>query len=435
MTSESQIPGAIAGRRTTRVMLLREYERWRSEASRWQAVGQVALRWQGGYNPDNILNEAIRDCAQAWEATACAVLVLDAAHNQLMLRASLGLDLASVHPIPVKAESRNRLERLAEEQVKRWLGEKTSAFGRPALYAYPLVFHQLPVGVLCISREAGRPDNGESESAAWRALIAQIACAIFWEETARHLLTQERVEKDLHFAHMLKSRLLALEPPTLPGYRLAVRCLRCMEVSGDFWDFVPQADGRLVFLLGESSGRGIKAALNIALIVQEIRRLLAEGNSLSEAVVALNRMVIKEGGRSHMVNLCLGEIDAGRKRINLVRAGTMRAVLCKDGVPRALTAAGTPLGVLSDYAATPQALSLAPGSALVLATDGFGQCENSEGHRYSTEQMLRFLAERCAACTMGDKPLAVELAAHIERHAGDQILKDDVALLSIECLR
>jgi len=397
----------------------------------------LVLRWQAGYDLDNILNETMRDCVQAWKADSCAVLVLQAAHNCLVLRASIGLDLSVVHPIAVANAGSDTLTQAAKEHVAQWLGRKLPSSGRDAVFAFPLLFRQMPVGVLCVSREASKFDRRETESAAWQALSAQIACAIFWEETTRHLLAQERIEKDRHFAHMLKSRILPSESPALSGYRLAIHCLRCMEVGGDFWDFVQQPNGRLIFLLGESSGRGIKASLNIAQIMLEIRRLLAEGASLSATAVALNQAVIKEGGRKHMVNLCLGEIDPAKNRVSLVRAGTIRAVLCKDSNSRPLAAAGAPLGVFSDYAAAPQAISLPSGAALALITDGFGQCENPAGNRYSIAHLLRFLAERFTANanTSADKPLAVDIAEHIESYSGGQMLNDDVAILTVECLK
>ena len=71
----------------------------------------------------------------------------------------------------------------------------------------------------------------------------------------------------------MQARLLPRDPPRLPGYSVAGLCIPTFEIGGDCFDYIPLPDGRLAILVADVSGKGIPAALFMALEYLKARGL------------------------------------------------------------------------------------------------------------------------------------------------------------------
>src|SRR5207253_956173 len=74
-------------------------------------------------------------------------------------------------------------------------------------------------------------------------------------------INRERMERELELATEIQQRFQPSSPPVIEGYEFQGISFSCYEIGGDYYDFIPRADGRMLIALGDVSGKGTAAAL------------------------------------------------------------------------------------------------------------------------------------------------------------------------------
>ncbi|MEU6372352.1 SpoIIE family protein phosphatase [Streptomyces sp. NPDC046909] len=285
-----------------------------------------------------------------------------------------------------------------------------------AAWAYlPLIASGRPVGtcVLAYAEPHSFPADERAVLTSLGSLIAQaLERAMLYD--AKHRL-----------AHGLQEALLPHSLPRLPGVDAAARYLPAtqgMDIGGDFYDLVP-SHGVAAAVIGDVQGHNVTAAGLMGQIRTAVRAYTTVGQPPEEVMRSTNRLLIDLG--SDLFASCLYlRLDPAHGRAVMARAGHPPPLLRRpDGKVRVLDLAGGPLLGIDDTATYPTTeVDLAPGSVLVLYTDGL-----IESPGVDIEDALADLGHRLAAS--GDLPLDA-LADHLVEHGpGTQDRLDDVALL------
>jgi PAS domain-containing protein len=310
--------------------------------------------------------------------------------------------------VPAFFDSRRQLEHLYPAQA--------ATPDSMAAWAYlPLIASGRPVGT-CVLAYADPHPFPADERAVLTSLSGLIAQAL---ERARLYDAKHQL------AHGLQAALLPHSLPSLPGIEAAARYLpatRGMEIGGDFYDLVPTS-GEAAAVIGDVQGHNVTAAGLMGQIRTAVRAYTTVGQSPGEVMRSTNRLLIDLG--SELFASCIYlRLDPAHGRAVMARAGHPPPLLRKpDGNVRVLDLAGGPLLGIDVVAAYPTTdVVLAPGSLLVLYTDGL-----IESPGVDIEDALAGLAERLTE--VGDRPLD-ELADSLVQHSGTaQQRVDDVALL------
>ena len=201
-----------------------------------------------------------------------------------------------------------------------------------------------------------------------------------------------------------KTNLRMPRPSVLPAKAdLSVSArYRGSRVGGDYYDFFPVNDSRMLFLLSDVAGRRDEA-LNIAAAVQDTTRersvelLGDEDANVSDGVTALalelNRTVIQSAGGVRPAPTFLACLDEQFGLIHYVNAGHTPAFIGRGGEVTQLDPTGLPLGLFS-HATHDSQVSVAPvGSSIVLVSKGLVEC--SAGRReFGAERVRQVLAEQ-----------------------------------------
>jgi GAF domain-containing protein len=310
--------------------------------------------------------------------------------------------------VPAFFESRTELERL-------YPGRHDSPDGYSAWAYLPLIASGRPVGtcVLAYAEPHPFPADERVVLTSLGSLIAQaLARALLYD--AKHRL-----------AHGLQQALLprSLFPP--PGLDAAARYLPAthgMEIGGDFYDLVPTRP-LAAAVIGDVQGHNVTAAALMGQIRTGVRAYSTVGQAPHEVMSSTNRLLIDLGAELFASCLYL-RLDPGRGRAVMARAGHPPPLLRRpDGRVRVLDLAGGPLLGIDPAAVYPTTeVSLAPGSVLVLYTDGL-----VESPGIDIEDALVDLGGLLSE--IGDQPLE-RLADEILRHsAAARERLDDVAML------
>ncbi|GHE06027.1 hypothetical protein GCM10010339_44350 [Streptomyces alanosinicus] len=310
--------------------------------------------------------------------------------------------------VPAFFDSRDELERLYPSR-----NESPDGF---AAWAYlPLIASGRPVGT-CVLAYAEPHVFPADERAVLTSLGGLIAQAL---ERAQLYDAKHRL------AHGLQQALLphSLAPP--PGIEAAARYLPAthgMDIGGDFYDLVPTLP-LTAAVIGDVQGHNVTAAGLMGQIRTGVRAYTTVGQAPHEVMRSTNRLLIDLGTELFASCLYL-RLDPARGRAVMARAGHPPPLLRRpDGRVRVLDLAGGPLLGIDAGAVYPTTeVSLAPGSVLVLYTDGL-----VEAPRIDIEDALVGLGGLLSE--IGDQPLE-RLADELVRHsAAAQERVDDVAVL------
>jgi len=197
----------------------------------------------------------------------------------------------------------------------------------------------------------------------------------------------QRMAQELVTATRIQQNLLPDAPDNLNGWECAARLVTCYEVGGDLYDFHLRPDGRLIFVIGDVSGKGMGAALLMSSVLSSARVLYDATPDAGELVGRLNSVVHRGTDPGHFVTLFLGELDLATGQLTYVNAGHNAALVLGEGGITELPADGVPLGVLADFPYRSRTVELAPGSLFALFTDGIP--EALRGEEFFGDERLR----------------------------------------------
>ncbi|MBB3677184.1 SpoIIE family protein phosphatase [Modestobacter versicolor] len=195
-----------------------------------------------------------------------------------------------------------------------------------------------------------------------------------------------------------------------------------LEVGGDWYDVVDLPGGRYGVVVGDVVGRGLPAAAVMGQLRSAIRALLLESHSPGHVLGALDRFAELVPGATCSTVFC-AVIDPAAGTLRYSSAGHVPAIVVdRDGSSRFLTAAGSlPLAVVDDLVRPERDVDLAPGSTLLLYTDGLVERRDED----LDQGMARAAEAVCEGRALAPSALADLLTDQLLADAPD----DDVAFL------
>ena len=274
-----------------------------------------------------------------------------------------------------------------------------------------------------VSFDPERPLEREGVDAAL-AVAAQAALAI---DNGR--LYQQ--QKD--FAETMQRSLLPRELPDVPGlevghvYQSSAR----VDVGGDLYDFVVLDDGRLAVAVGDVLGKGIAAAADMAMTKFSFRVLARGASDPTSVLASVNDVVCDEIEPGKFVTLLYALVDPAAREVACASAGHPPVRVVDPG--GRVTTVGRPglaLGVEPGQDYPTERVALAPGSTVVLYTDGVLEARR-DGELYGDERLERLLGARSR---LGAQELAEEILADCRAFGGGE-LADDCAIVCLKLAR
>jgi sigma-B regulation protein RsbU (phosphoserine phosphatase) len=241
-----------------------------------------------------------------------------------------------------------------------------------------------------------------------------------------------RTEKELETASQIQRMLIPRNLPRVPRFELGAACRPARQVGGDFYNVQETAGGDLVFALGDVAGKGVPAALLMAMTRSVCRTLRTMGSSPDEALSVINDVLYEDlTGAEKFVTLVVGRYYAKDRRIELANAGHSPVFHLPAGArePALLEPQAPPIGVIPDLAVESTVLELSPGSILAIASDGLHEMPNAAGELMGIERVGRALA-RAASKSSGE--IVTQLLAEAQRFSGGSKQWDDQTLLILK---
>jgi hypothetical protein len=218
------------------------------------------------------------------------------------------------------------------------------------------------------------------------ALFISIIYAVY-QYTIEQQARRNALEQEMQSAREIQQVLIPDTLPSLEGYAVTSAYQPALEVGGDFFQILPKSDGSTLVALGDVSGKGLKAAMNVSMIVGVLRALADTSASPAEILGGLNRCLAgrMHGGFATGVLLRLDQDST----VTIANAGHLPPFL-NDG--EVSVEGSLPLGLVSFAIYEDQTIQMRPGDHLSLFTDGLLEARSESGELYGFERMHALLS-------------------------------------------
>jgi hypothetical protein len=223
---------------------------------------------------------------------------------------------------------------------------------------------------------------------------------------------QARASGELGAAREIQRQLVPAALPVVPYCVLESAYIPASEVGGDFYQVLPQPDGCLLIVMGDVSGKGLKAAMTGALAIGALRTLAAENLTPAALLTRLNGQVVAAQQSGFITCLCASLAPSGI--LTLANAGHLHPYRNGEEVELDF---GLPLGItsLSDYGQTTVALN--SGDRITMMTDGVVEAKSPSGELFGFDRT---------------RAISPQSAAQIAAAAQSFGQEDDITVLTLD---
>ena len=285
------------------------------------------------------------------------------------------------------------------------------------------------IGMLTLSARRDGRKYARSDRSLLETLAAQVAPALRVAQLAQAQQAQvagrERIEQELRTAQEIQHTFLPKEVPALPGWQLVPFYQSAREVGGDFYDYLPFADGRLGIVIGDVTDKGVPAALVMTATRTMLRTAAQEQTSPAEVLARVNDLLFNDIPPNMFVTCFYALLDPASGRMRFANAGHEPPFRQAPGSAVELWATGVPLGMMPGTCYEEYETVLAPGESLLFYSDGLVEAHNQRREMFGFARLQSLLAGQRDGTLLVDA-----LLDELQRFTGDGWeQEDDVTLL------
>jgi len=241
----------------------------------------------------------------------------------------------------------------------------------------------------------------------------------------------ERTEYEMETARGIQQSFLPESPPKIAGFELGALNKPARQVGGDFYDFIPISEGKMGIVIADVSGKGVPAALFMALSRAIVRANVHETITTSEAIEKANHLIAEEAKFGMFVTLFYAVLDSKRRLLQYVNAGHNPPLMLKHLASDLilLNANGIALGALDDIRLEQKEVGLVADDIVVLYTDGIIEAVNDKGEQFGMDRLEKIISNNT---NLPAQQLADQINDEVQRFAQGQQQFDDLTLIVLK---
>src|SRR5215213_5739542 len=298
--------------------------------------------------------------------------------------------------------------------------------------AVPLVSQGELIGVLNLGPRLSEQDYSSDDRRLLDKLAAQAAPALRVAQLVREqkaeAATRQRFEQELEVARLIQQNFLPRELPDLPGWQIAAYYRPAREVGGDFYDVIPLPDGRIAFVVGDVTDKGVPAALVMSATRSVLR---ASAQRLIEPGIVLERVnehLCPDMPEKMFVTCLYGVLEPSSGHLRFANAGHDLPYVKTAGGIVELRARGMPLGLMPGMDYEEKEVTLEPGDSVLLHSDGIVEAHDPERAMFGFPRLKETVAESAAG-----QPLIDRVLRDLETFTGPGAeQEDDITMVTLQ---
>jgi hypothetical protein len=372
-------------------------------------------------NVEAVAQAALEQAHRLISATHGSILVLEKADGPLSTVASFGVEnengsagialLGATSPLAGSIVSRG-----TGEIINDCNGDQRVQYSAgiiKALMSAPLRAGQRTVGLITLGSSADETSYSAGDLKLLNTIALQSAAAIENSFLCADMVEAARERtayaSELQAASSVQQLLLASTSKPTPGFMVDSVYLPASEVGGDFFFVSPAPDGSLTAIVGDVSGKGLTAAMRVAMILGAIRR--ERSYDPADVLAGLNNVLITQGQLGFTTACCVRISLDGT--FTLANAGHMAPYVSGREVA---TPPCLPLGIADNQSYELVRGTLNPNERIVLLSDGVLEARSISGELYGFDRL---------------RQISTLSAAGIAAAARDFGQEDDITVLTI----
>lgn len=220
-------------------------------------------------------------------------------------------------------------------------------------------------------------------------------------ESQRQKQQLYNVKQDLDIASRIQQNILPRDFPAYPErceFSIYAEMHSAKEVGGDFYDYFLLDDNHLAFLIGDVSGKGVPAAIYMAVSRTMLKAIASQVHDPAECLSTVNEMLIPESDLITFVTVFLGILDIRSGVVTYCNGGHNLPILIKgDGrIQRLENTDGILLGKLDNIGFESKEFQLEADDKLLLYTDGLTEAMNENEEFYGEDRLENFLSNHAS---------------------------------------
>jgi sigma-B regulation protein RsbU (phosphoserine phosphatase) len=387
----------------------------------------------------------ILEKSRPWiQAEACSIFLPEEETGELVIHSAQGDSTPQLGTLRVpkgqgivgtamKERKTIRVDDVSKDPRFYSKADEKTGWKTKALLASPLLDGGECVGVIEFLNPIGRSAFTSGDETMVEYFAGLVAAALVRIRAHKAALERAAVQRDLDLARELQGGLLPKVFPTreeAPGIELFARLEPAKEVSGDLYDFFTIEPGKMCFVVGDVSGKGIAAGIFMAVTRTLIRANAVPGRSPLEIMNRVNAQLAKENQASLFVTMILGIVDTATGRMVYGQGGHNPPILVPaQGKPTYEPAGGMPLGVFEDAKFGERELQLKTGETLLVYTDGVTEAMNQAKDLFGEDRLEKAVT---GVADLSPEKIAERVIEQVEGFVLEAERSDDITLLAIQ---
>ena len=265
------------------------------------------------------------------------------------------------------------------------------------------------------------------------AAIALLASVLIIGLRFPRYLRGKQYEEELELARHVQADLLPSRNSLASNLDFAAECLPAWQVGGDLYDVYEAERGRVALVLGDVSGKGLPAALLMALIHGAVRSndWTSSSSNHEESTQRLNRLLCEKTGQERFASLFWCYYEQEKAILRYINAGHLPPLLIRRNDPanfdvRRLEEGGMVLGVQPAARYRQSETVAQAGDLLVIFSDGISEAANAQEEEFGEERLLQVIEENWEKSSV---EICDAIFSRIRAFLGRRFPQDDQTLM------
>ncbi len=301
----------------------------------------------------------------------------------------------------------------------------------PRRIAFVVATLSIFIGLLQLFSVPPPPDTGQPAIAisTGGTLWFLIGGGLFMLLLLMELRDKLDLKGDLEIAREIQAGLVPARPFQQGSIDIDSFMRPANTVGGDYHDIIELSPNQVAVVIGDVSGKGMPAALLMALVQGSLRTLITAGLRGTELITRLNDYLVASFPSNRLVTLFYSELDTSTGILRYVNAGHNPPFLSRSGgAMDRLDTTAMVLGVEKGMSLEEKSTVLEQGDHLLLFTDGISEAFNEKDEEYGENRMTEFLRKNAS---LNHKALIQAMIRDVLRFCGTSRLTDDMTLVWI----
>jgi sigma-B regulation protein RsbU (phosphoserine phosphatase) len=395
-------------------------------------------------NLANLLDTIMNVAKKVMSADACSLLLVDEDTNELVFQIALsevGEKIKTMTRLKIGEGIAGTVAKTGDpiiiedayQHPKFNPGyDKQSGFQTGSILCSPLKAKGKIIGVCQVihGKQNGQVFK-QSDQELFLLLCDSAALAIHNARMHLVLMENQRMEKDMEFAQSVQESFLPTSTPQHTNFTFAAQTHAAQVVGGDYYDFIPFENELLGIVLGDVSGKGVPAALQMARLMSDFRYISQVDPEPAKVLAQVNKTLCERSYRGMFTTAVFCMLDMKTKKLSIANGGHLSLLLKRNNSIQEIgSASGTPLGILPNIQYNQEEHALQSGDQILIFTDGVTEPKNKKQEEFGTDRLKNLFANNTAE----PEEFLQSLETSIKQFIGPVPQFDDLTSLTFKAL-